>query len=151
MAKIAVIGWGSLLWDLDDLEPHVEGAWQVAQGPMLPLEFVRVSKKRNMALAVVIDHDHGVPCASSHILSRRGDVQDAVVDLARRERAPEDQIGYVDTSSGGDTKPPRFGSQTAFWNGWTGPTTTRRYGPTSPETTKTCSAMHSRSRPPSTT
>ena len=100
MAKIAVIGWGSLLWDLDDLEPHVEGAWQVAQGPMLPLEFVRVSKKRNMALAVVIDHDHGVPCASSHILSRRGDVQDTVADLARRERAPEDQIGYVDRSSG---------------------------------------------------
>lgn len=100
MAKIAVIGWGSLLWDLDDLEPHVEGEWQVAEGPLLPLEFVRVSAKRKMALAVVIDYDHGVPCASSHIQSRRGDVMETVVDLARRERAPEDQIGYLDRSSG---------------------------------------------------
>ena len=100
MAKIAVIGWGSLLWDLDDLEPHVEGDWQVAGGPLLPLEFVRVSAKRKMALAVVIDYDHGVPCASSHIQSRRGDVMETVGDLARRERAPEDQIGYLDRSSG---------------------------------------------------
>lgn len=95
MARIAVIGWGSLLWDLDDLTPHVAGDWQVALGPMLPFEFVRVSPKRKQALVVVIDGDHGVPCATSHIDSTRDVLEHAVEDLARRERTTSEHIGYV--------------------------------------------------------
>ena len=96
MEKIAVIGWGSLLWDLDDLAPHVTGDWTVAAGPRLPFEFVRVSPKRKQALVVVIDEAHGVECATSHIQSARGQLSDAVEDLARRERTVADQIGYAD-------------------------------------------------------
>lgn len=96
MAKIAVIGWGSLLWDLDDLTPHVTGDWQLAQGPTLPYEFVRVSRKRKQALVVVIDADYGTLCRASHIASARDALDHAVEDLARRERTTAENIGYVD-------------------------------------------------------
>lgn len=96
MAKIAVIGWGSLLWDLDDLAPHVNGDWNIASGPSLPYEFVRVSRKRQQALVVVIDADHGALCTASHIESARDSLDHAVDDLARRERTTPQSIGYTD-------------------------------------------------------
>ena len=97
---IVIIGWGSLLWDLDNLEPHVSGEWARNAGPPLPLEFVRVSPKRLQALTVVIDHDHGVPCQTSYTRSHRNDPLEAVGDLAARERADPLNIGYVDVRSG---------------------------------------------------
>ena len=98
--SIVIIGWGSLLWDLDNLEPYVSGDWAHDAGPPLPLEFVRVSPKRLQALTVVIDHDHGVPCQTSYTRSNRRDPLDAVGDLAARERADPQNIGYVDVLSG---------------------------------------------------
>lgn len=96
---VVIIGWGSLLWDLDNLEHHVSDKWACDAGPCLPLEFVRVSPKRLQALTVVIDHDHGVPCRTSYIRSRRNDPLEAVGDLAARERADPLNIGYVDVRS----------------------------------------------------
>ena len=98
---IVIVGWGSLLWDLDNLKPHVSGEWALEAGPPLPLEFVRVSPKRLQALTVVIDHEHGVPCPTSYTRSRRNEPMDAVHDLAARERADPLNIGFVDTVSGG--------------------------------------------------
>ncbi|MEM9782496.1 MAG: hypothetical protein AAF899_08475 [Pseudomonadota bacterium] len=92
---IAIIGWGSLIWDLDDLAPRVEGDWMIASGPTLPLEFSRVSLKRHGALTVVIDAEHGQACPTHVIRSRRASVLRAVVDLALRERASPTRIGYV--------------------------------------------------------
>ena len=94
MEKIAVLGWGSLLWDLDDLTPKVTGDWGVAEGPTLPFEFVRVSDKRNLALVVVIDYEHGVECKTSHIESRKLALDEAIDDLAARERAQIANIGH---------------------------------------------------------
>ena len=39
--KIAILGWGSLVWDSRQL-PH-SGEWHTG-GPVLPIEFSRVSK-----------------------------------------------------------------------------------------------------------
>jgi hypothetical protein len=86
---VAVIGWGSLIWDLDDLTPHVRGPWAMGAGPALPLEFSRISPKRLRSLVVVIDPDCGVPCPTHAIASRRADVGAAALDLMRRERAPD--------------------------------------------------------------
>ncbi|MGG7565272.1 hypothetical protein ACQ5SO_03790 [Rhodovulum sp. DZ06] len=93
--RIAIIGWGSLIWDLDDLAPHVEGAWRMGGGPALPLEFSRISPKRLMGLAVCIDEGWGAPCPTHAIRSARRDVAAAREDLARRERAPLGLIGQV--------------------------------------------------------
>jgi hypothetical protein len=108
MSRIAVIAWGSLLWDLDDLAPKVRGAWHVARGPRLPFEFSRVSDKRKRALVVVIDHEHGVECSTSFIESTHTDLDAAVDDLAARERAPRERIGHCTVDDDGPS--PHFSS-----------------------------------------
>ena len=100
MERIAIIGFGSLLWDLDDLAPHVSGDWYVDHGPTLPIEFALVSRKRKRALAAVIDHGFGEHCVASVIESRKDTLPEAVADLARRERCDEQHIGALHRANG---------------------------------------------------
>lgn len=92
--KIAILGWGSLIWDdgwpAFDKERH---AWQ-ADGPTLPLEFSRVSASRDGALTLVIDQQHGAPCRSMYALSRRANPDDAIADLRDREGTSMRLMGY---------------------------------------------------------
>lgn len=99
LGPIALLGWGSLIWDLDDLAPKVRGDWTLGAGPRLPLEFSRISPKRLGALALAIDPIHGAPCATCVIESAAADRAQAVADLAARERASIDRIGFVDAAS----------------------------------------------------
>jgi hypothetical protein len=99
--KIAIIGWGSLIWDPDDLAPRVSGDWAMGGGPRLPLEFSRISPKRAMSLVVVLDPVDGMPCETHAIASVRDDIHAAAHDLQRRERAQSvAQIGAVCRRSG---------------------------------------------------
>lgn len=91
--RIAVIGWGSLLWDLDDLAPKIEGPWLMRAGPALPFEFSRISPKRQLALVLCLDPEQGAPCPTNAILSIRADIHEAAEDLRARERAKE--IGFI--------------------------------------------------------
>ena len=100
MARFAVIGFGSLIWDLDDLAPYVANDWQMYEGPVLPLEFSLVSQKRQHALALVIDHADGLPCPTCVIDSTRNSLDETVTDLAARERTTINNIGYVDRTKG---------------------------------------------------
>jgi hypothetical protein len=124
MARYAVIGWGSLLWDLDDLAPRVEGVWARGKGPRLPLEFSRVSPKRRHSLVVVLDAAHGRPCPTHAIASRRRELDAAAEDLAARERAPVERIGAVCLASGETrSSAPGVAGAVAAWcaaGGWTG-------------------------------
>jgi len=100
MHRYAIIGFGSLLWDLGTLRPHVTCPWEYYTGPTLPLEFSLVSQKRKRALALVIDLERGTPCPTCIIKSRRNTVTEAVIDLAAREHAPIKAIGFYDRDSG---------------------------------------------------
>jgi hypothetical protein len=100
MNGYAILGWGSLIWDLENLAPHVWGDWAMGAGPALPMEFTRVSPKRKGALAVCLDAVHGVGCATNAIASAKDGIGAVVSDLARRERAPEERIGAVCLASG---------------------------------------------------
>ena len=93
--RIAILGWGSLIWDIEILAPHVTGAWRMSGGPELPMEFSRVSAKRKMGLAVCLDPQDGALCPTHAIRSTRTQVTQAAVDLAARERAPLDRIGWA--------------------------------------------------------
>jgi hypothetical protein len=98
---IAILGWGSLIWDLDDLAPHVAPTWRMAEGPQLPMEFSRVSPKRMRSLVVALDPEDGVDCATSAIASVRRDINEAAEDLRRRERARDiAQIGALSLDTG---------------------------------------------------
>ena len=100
MPQYAVIGYGSLIWDLDDLGPWVTGEWDLYSGPILPLEFSLISAKRKQALALVIDHVDGQDCPTCVIHSRRDSLTLAISDLAARERAAISKIGYLDAQTG---------------------------------------------------
>jgi hypothetical protein len=119
--RIAVIGWGSLIWDLDDLAQKIDGPWLMDAGPRLPLEFSRISQKRLMSLVVVIDPDHGAPCPTHAIASVRQTLAEAAADLAARERAPLARIGVHDAETGATrASDPRMARAMADWCAETG-------------------------------
>jgi hypothetical protein len=102
----AILAWGSLIWNPRDLP--ISGKWQ-QDGPVLPIEFSRISD--NGRLTLVIDERHGpdVPTryAPSPCLPRRGTrrrqarstLGEAVADLQRREGCPPENIGFVEVAT----------------------------------------------------
>jgi hypothetical protein len=98
--RYAVLGWGSLIWDLENLAPHVRLPWSMGAGPRLPMEFSRISAKRKMGLVACLDPEIGVPCPTHAIASLRGGLDGAIGDLALRERAPRLRIGGVCLATG---------------------------------------------------
>ncbi len=91
--RIAVLGWGSLLWNPKDLA--VEGEWQ-PDGPHLPIEFARVSGKNKDRLTLVCLE--GAPWIRTYwINSRKAHLSDARENLRVREGKRVDlvDIGYA--------------------------------------------------------
>jgi len=57
--KIAILGWGSLLWEPSaEFEKWIELPWK-NDGPKLKIEFSRISGSRKGALTLVIDEVNG--------------------------------------------------------------------------------------------
>jgi hypothetical protein len=93
--KIAIIGWGSLIWERrDDFEKCI-GTWE-EDGPILPIEFSRISDSRNGALTLVIDPDNGSQVRTKYTLSKRKYPEDATCDLRTREGTVMRYIGLID-------------------------------------------------------
>jgi hypothetical protein len=93
--RFAILGWGSLLWD--DTHPKFNAqsaAWQY-DGPILPIEFSRISRTRGGALTLVIDSENGSPIRTAWCLSRRTTLADAIEDLRERESTDSRGVGYV--------------------------------------------------------
>ena len=91
--KIAILGWGSLLWDrrAEFYKQHED--WQ-CDGPSLKLEFSRVSQTRNDALTLVLDLNNGESCEVAYALSKRRNPDDAICDLRCREGTTLENIGF---------------------------------------------------------
>jgi hypothetical protein len=92
--RIAILGWGSLIWDPREL-PRT-GVWQPG-GPVLPIEFSRVSMDRRLTL--VIDPANGVPVVTRYVVSPREELNDAVNDLREREGTEAQYIGFVNVGN----------------------------------------------------
>ena len=107
---IAILGWGSLIWDIDNLASKVTGDWRMAAGPRLPIEFSRISKKRRGGLTLVIDAGHGAEIPTHAIAHVGSDLAEARTDLALRERAPEQYIGWAGRDSVWDAADPAAGA-----------------------------------------
>ena len=90
--RIAVLGWGSLVWDPRAL--HLAGGWQKG-GPVLPIEFSRVSDDGRLTL--VIDERDGTDVPTRYAHSSLADLDLAITDLQEREGTPNrDRIGFAD-------------------------------------------------------
>ncbi|MEM9371603.1 MAG: hypothetical protein AAGA26_10645 [Pseudomonadota bacterium] len=113
---IAIIGWGSLIWDLEILAPKTRGDWQMCAGPQLKMEFTRVSPKRKMGLAVCLDDQAGALCQTHYVESIRSDISDALRDLALRERTDPQNIGAICLDTGFNrSDDPAISSEVVRW------------------------------------
>ena len=82
--EIAILGWGSLLWDKRPEFDERNKDWEY-DGPSLKLEFSRVSQTRNDALTLVLDLNNGESCQVAYAFSKRKKPNDAICDLQCRE------------------------------------------------------------------
>lgn len=92
--KIALLGWGSLLWEGGSAFDQMHEPWQF-DGPILKLEFSRISKSRGGALTLVIDPENGTPNRVAWCTGRRNTISETVDDLRMREGTRENKIGRI--------------------------------------------------------
>lgn len=91
--KIAILGWGSLIWDPRNLEidKRIGIYGWFDDGPTLPIEFSRISQDGRLTL--VID-SAGVDVQTLYAISKFEDFDQARLDLAAREGCSKAKIGY---------------------------------------------------------
>jgi hypothetical protein len=96
MVKSVVLAWGSLVWDPGALQ--TAGKF-MANGPLLPVEFCRVSDDGRLTLA--IDESFGALCKTYSAPSALESLDAARDDLCLREgMADARAIGFVEPASG---------------------------------------------------
>ncbi len=88
--KIAILGWGSLIWNPQNLNYHKELGWYT-EGPFLPIEFSRISS--NGRLTLVIDKNAEM-LQTLFAISHYEKLDEALLDLAVREGCSKGKIGY---------------------------------------------------------
>ena len=100
MKQIACLGWGSLVWEPNDLP--IRGPW-MEDGPRLSVEFARQSRDGRITL-VLAETEHLVH--SQWVLMEAVDLASAVEALRLREGIPLKNVGkHIGRWSRGDTAP----------------------------------------------
>jgi len=103
--KIAILGWGSLLWWPQAAFDAQHGEWDF-DGPRLPIEFTRVAPASMGGLTLVIDPEHGHPTQTAYCLSKRDTAAEARRDLAEREWCKTvDLIGCFESATSATANP----------------------------------------------
>jgi hypothetical protein len=92
--KIAILGWGSLLWDSRPEFDDQHDPWAL-DGPTLKIEFSRVSESRAGTLTLVVDEANGSLVTVAWCVSKRSTILDAVEDLRLREGTTATNVGRV--------------------------------------------------------
>ncbi len=111
--RIAILGWGSLVWDKRGLS--IRGRFR-AGGPKLPLEFSR--KSSDGRLTLIIDESHGIPSVPTrYAISKFQDLEDAICDLQHREGTGSQNIGFMSIGSGAQ-RPPKSKVAKKAIEGW---------------------------------
>ncbi|GAA4038938.1 hypothetical protein GCM10022386_25920 [Flavobacterium cheonhonense] len=90
--KIAILGWGSLIWQPKDLVFDEENGWK-ENGPILPIEFARISKDGRLTLVI---SENGTKVPVLYALSNYQNLEEAVLNLAVREGSGRKSIGSYD-------------------------------------------------------
>lgn len=88
---IVVLGWGSLCWDPRELP--IRGGWHT-DGPLLPVEFARVSKDRRLTL-VLRKRAKRIQVLWTEM--NTATIDEAIDGLRMREETPNrNDVGWVD-------------------------------------------------------
>jgi hypothetical protein len=98
MAKIAILGWGSLVWDPRKLtlkkkivHKHAKNSWN-KDGPKLPIEFARVSEDGRLTLVITPE---AKPLTTLWAYSAFGSLDQAKENLGEREGTIISNIGSL--------------------------------------------------------
>ena len=87
---IAILGWGSLIWDPGELK--YDGEWR-NDGPCLPIEFARISKDKRLTLVI---YENASLVQTLWCKSSFNNLDEAIENLKSREKTPKKEfIGYV--------------------------------------------------------
>jgi hypothetical protein len=87
--NIAILGWGSLIWDKRELKLKID-EWYY-DGPILPIEFARISEDGRLTLVI----KQGVSYIKVfYSISNYDNIDEAIKNLSEREKCKEDKIGY---------------------------------------------------------
>jgi len=118
MPRVAILGWGSLLWDKRSLQ--VSGRWH-PDGPWLPIEFARTSglKKKDTEpyLSLVLDRNAGLIRTYWDVSLFSGHRDDAICDLRKREGCNLSCIGYMPNDGQSQSSIPGVDGRIREWLG----------------------------------
>lgn len=92
--KIAILGWGSLIWQTKELAFNKSFGWK-KDGPILPIEFARISKDGRLTLVIT---ENGTEVPVLFTLSNYHNLEEAILNLAVREDSGRNSIGSYDKS-----------------------------------------------------
>lgn len=90
--KIAILGWGSLIWNPQNLKLDNAIGWD-ENGPYLPIEYARISNDGRLTLVIT---ENGTKVQTLHAISTYKTLDEAILDLAIREGSGRKSIGYYD-------------------------------------------------------
>ena len=92
--KIAILGWGSLIWLPKDLKFDTNSGWK-ENGPVLPIEFARISQDGRLTLVIT---PNGTEVTTLYSVSSFDSLNLAVLNLKKREGTNEKYIGSYNKS-----------------------------------------------------
>lgn len=87
--KIAILAWGSLIWQPKNLFFDTEFGWK-EDGPILPIEFARISKDGRLTLVIT---ENGSLVPTFYTASKYKTLDEAILNLAAREGSSRKSIG----------------------------------------------------------
>lgn len=93
--KIGIIAWGSLVYDWDTLK--IENDKWFNDGPELPIEFARISGNKKLTLVIYPAFDK---VKTHYSISSCNGIDEAIKNLAERERTNSKNIGYINFKTG---------------------------------------------------
>ena len=89
--KVAIIGWGSLIWNPGSL--LIKGEWKT--GPYLPVEFARISRDGRLTLVLYSDAED---VQTMWVYSAHTELGQAIENLRQREETSIGRIGFISRS-----------------------------------------------------
>jgi len=102
--KIAILGWGSLVWNPENLEidkTQGQNGW-FPDGPMLPVEFARISKGPRLTLVIRPESEL---VQTLYAISTKDNLHQAILNLSKRENCKIESIGYFDRTENSFSNP----------------------------------------------
>lgn len=94
--RIGILAWGSLVYDWRDLK--IENDQWFSDGPMLPIEFARISKKSKKLTLVICPVFNEIQ--THYTISKCTTIEEAINELADREETDVENIGCINFKKG---------------------------------------------------